>query len=336
MPIVSVYPNGATAHIPRNGESMHERAKRDTIQGWSNGAVRRHTKWLKSIPVGELTGFGYAVTLTVRDCPASASEFHKLRRAYLMRIDRMGAIRMHWIIEWQRRGVPHMHTAIYFTRQLTMAEQTALRQHWVTLCEDLGALLGSQYVTPISGPTGWLKYLSKHAGRGAAHYQRQGKPAGWETTGRLWGHTGQWNEREAMRFELPREDYFRYRRLVRSWRYADARAEKDLVLRRRRMLSARHMLRFNDRALSEVRGVSEWADEGWNLEIFSLLAEQGAAIRQVSTVTALPCATLGEGGARTDSTSLEVPLRLKSRLTTTMPPRMRRPHVKKGRSSSEP
>ena len=281
MPIISAYPNGGTAYIPNGGVSMHERAKRTTIQGWSSGAVRRHTKWLYSIPVEELKGFGYAVTLTLRDCPATAAEFHKLRRAYLMRVDRMGAIRTHWVIEWQRRGVPHIHTAIYFDRELTPVEQFTLKHHWVALCEPYGAELAAQYLLPITGAAGWLQYLSKHAARGAAHYQRSGKPAGWESTGRLWGHTGTWPELSPMRFDLPREAYFRYRRLVRSWRYANARMEKDPVTRRRRMLSARHMLRANDRSLSEVRGLSEWVDSEQNLAFLSLLAGEGFPVRQV-------------------------------------------------------
>lgn len=260
---------------------MHERAKRATIQGWSTGAVRRHTKWLYGIPHEELSGYGYAVTLTMRDCPETSKEFHRLRDLYIKRVVRMGAIRTHWVVEWQRRGVPHMHTAIYFDRELTVEEQFALKQHWVELCEPYGALMVSQYLLPITGPAGWLKYLSKHAARGAAHYQRQGKPSGWETTGRLWGHTGVWPEREPMRFDISREDYFRLRRLVRAWRYADARMEKDPVVRRRRMISARGMLRCSDRTLSEVRGVSEWVEESWNLAILALFAEQGATVRQV-------------------------------------------------------
>jgi len=260
---------------------MHERTKRSTIQGWSAGAVRRHTKWLYGIPVEELTGYGYAVTLTLRDCPATAEDFNTLRRAYLKRVERMGATRTHWVIEWQRRGVPHIHTAIYFDRELTSVEQFTLKKHWVGLCEPYGAEIAAQYLLPITGPSGWLQYLSKHAARGAAHYQRQGKPDGWEKTGRLWGHTGAWPEQVAMRFDVPRDEYFRYRRLIRAWRYADARAEKDPVTRRRRMLSARHMLRSPDRAQSEVRGVSEWVDFDWNLAIFALMAEQGAQVRQV-------------------------------------------------------
>lgn len=58
---------------------------------------------------------------------------------------------------------------------------------WLRLAAPYGAASISQDFVPITGATGWLKYLSKHASRGVAHYQRQGKPAGWESTGRLWG-----------------------------------------------------------------------------------------------------------------------------------------------------
>lgn len=252
------------------------------MQGWTRESVRRHTKWLYSINVQELDGFGYAFTGTVRDCPATSDDFHSVLRKYFRRLLRLEAVRLHWIIEWQRRGVPHVHMAVYFSRELTAVEQFALKQHWVTLCEPYGAAPEAQYVLPISGPAGWLQYLSKHAARGAAHYQRAGKPSGWEKTGRLWGRQGLWPEEEPMRFDVPRGAYFRYRRLVRSWRLADARAEKDAKTRARRIRSARGMLRCHDRALSEVRGISEWIDQDKLLQFLAVLADDGHEVRQIA------------------------------------------------------
>jgi hypothetical protein len=280
MATISAYPNGSTAHIPRGSESDHERAKRTTIQGWSRSAVRRHTKWLFSIPIESLKGYGQAVTLTLRDCPASAVDFHAMRRAYLMRLVRMGAVSVHWVIEWQRRGVPHIHAAIYFDRPLCHVEVFQLKSHWTDVAEPYGALLGAQYVLPIEGPAGWLQYLSKHAGRGAAHYQRQGMPSGWEKSGRLWGHTGEWTVEEPMRFHVQDAAYFRYRRMVRAWRYADARKASDPLTRKRRMLSARRMLQASDRNTATVRGVSEWVGQEVVIEFLALLAAQGHEIRQ--------------------------------------------------------
>ncbi|WP_425527867.1 rolling circle replication-associated protein, partial [Xylella fastidiosa] len=63
----------------------------------------------------KLTGVGLALTLTVRDCPATAQEWQRMRRAWEKRMKRAGMIRVHWVTEWQRRGVPHLHCAIWFS-----------------------------------------------------------------------------------------------------------------------------------------------------------------------------------------------------------------------------
>ncbi len=260
---------------------MHERGKRSAVKGWTKETVRRHTKWLYSVKIAHLEGFGVALTVTMRDCPESSDAFHRLRRAFFERLRRMSPVRLHWVIEWQRRGVPHMHLALYFERELTAREQFALKQHWLDVCEPYGATLGAQYLLPITGPAGWLQYLSKHAARGAAHYQRQGKPSGWEKTGRLWGHQGAWPVEEALRFDTPREGYFQFRRLCRQWRLADARKESDPVTRARRVRSARRMLRSNDRTMSEVRGISEWISQDELVPLLGVLAAQGFPVRQV-------------------------------------------------------
>ena len=216
MPTISAYQNGLTAHIPNGGVSQHERAKRGTVQGWTKETVRRHTKFLYAVAVNSLNGHGVALTVTMRDCPSSSDDFHRLRRAFFARLDRMDPLRLHWVIEWQRRGVPHMHMALYFERELSALEKFTLKRHWLDVCEPYGASLDAQYLLPITGPSGWLQYLSKHAARGAAHYQRNGKPSGWEKTGRLWGHQGAWPVEDALSFDVPREAYFQFRRLVRQ------------------------------------------------------------------------------------------------------------------------
>jgi hypothetical protein len=194
----------------------------------------------------------------------------------------MGSCRVHWVIEWQRRGVPHLHTAVYFDQPLTPQEKFQLVDAWVIVAGPFGAQHLAQYLLPITGAAGWLQYLSKHAARGAAHYQRQGKPAGWEKTGRLWGHTGGWPVTEPMKFDVSQAAFFRYRRLVRSWRIADARAETDPVIRARRVRSARRMLASNDRTMSEVRGISEWIAQERLIDFLGLLASEGYAVQQIA------------------------------------------------------
>lgn len=256
----------------------HPRAKRGDVEGWSDGATRRNTRFLMSIQEDQLTGAGVAFTLTLRDCPPTADEWHRLRRAWEMRMRRAGMVRLHWVTEWQRRGVPHLHGAIwwpdaYRTRDVIDA--------WVQLAGAYGASHRGQHARPIDGPVGWFQYLSKHAARGVKHYQRTSEniPEGWQKkTGRVWGKSGDWPVREAVRFNLEDQHgdggWFAFRRLVRAWRKADARAEGS----RHRIAQARQMLRCGDQALSRVRGVSEWIPQDLTDALLANLAGRGYSI----------------------------------------------------------
>lgn len=280
MPIVTAYRNGSTAGTPPT-KNDHVRAKRDVVQGWSPGAVRRHTKWLygvdaEALPVDGLRG--YAVTLTMRDCPPDADTFHALRRAWVKRMERRGMVRYHWVIEWQRRGVPHIHAAVYFpsdsveiARGATINPGVLSCVEWVDVAGEYGASIAGQHYDDISGAVGWLKYLSKHASRGAKHYQRSGHPEGWNRTGRLWGHGGEWPTIQPMRYRMSMEAYHRYRRLVRAWRVADARQSGDLA----RLQFARRMLACSDPRLSSVRGISDWVPEDVTLRLIAMLEAEG-------------------------------------------------------------
>jgi hypothetical protein len=141
---------------------------------------------------------------------------------------------------------------------------------WREVAAEYEAGLRGQQVTPITGPVGWLKYLSKHAARGVRHYQRQGKPAGWDKTGRLWGHGGEWPVVEPLRMQLTTDQAWRVRRLVRGYAIAQARAAALGYERSGRTTKAaaawdsvsylRGMLKSSER-LGACRGVSEWATQ---------------------------------------------------------------------------
>lgn len=249
--------------------------KRGVISGWSAGAVRRHTRWLYSVDAPALTGWGYALTLTLRDCPPDAETWQRLRRAWIMRQERAGLLRLHWLTEWQRRGVPHMHVALYFDRELTPRERWAMLEDWLAIAGEFRASWRSQDVKPIDGPLGWLQYLSKHAARGVRHYQRWAKPAGWEKTGRLWGHVGEWPTEDPLSVDLSPAEAFRFRRLVRSYRVASARAEGLQRGRWARLPYARRMLRCGDPTLSRVRGLSEWCPEHVAVAFLDLVLPTG-------------------------------------------------------------
>lgn len=277
MPVLKAYPLGLTAGTPPR-VNTHQRAPRGEVQGWSIGATRRNTAFLYSVRPAELTGAGVAFTLTLRDCPATPAEWHRIRKAWQMRMSRRGYLRLHWVTEWQRRGVPHLHGAIWFPDSYDIP---AIREAWVAVAEGHGAGLKGQFCRVIDNPKLWFEYLSKHASRGVQHYQRNadGIPESWQgKTGRVWGHSGDWPVDSAIRFNLQGSDgdrgYFAFRRLVRSWRYADARAKGNA----QRMVQARGMLRCSDRPTSEVRGVSEWIGSAATDALLGNLAMRGYSV----------------------------------------------------------
>lgn len=261
----------------------HQRAQRGNVGGWSVGATRRNTEFLYSIREDLLTGHGHAVTLTLRECPETAQDWHRLRRAFEARMRRMGMARLHWVTEWQRRGVPHLHGALFFNDDVRAdTVQPFVIQSWLEVASAYGPKWQGQHVHEITGIVGWFQYLSKHAARGVKHYQRsiENMPPGWqEKTGRMWGKVGDWPTREGMRITLQDQHgdggWFAYRRLVRSWRVADARASGDAY----RMRSARGMLRCNDAPTSRVRGVSEWITMDTNLALLANLAGRGYVVQ---------------------------------------------------------
>lgn len=273
MPVLRILRHGFTAgHAPM--KNSHPRAPRGEIEGWSEGATRRNTAFLRSIREPDLTGHGYAATLTLRDCPATPEDWHRIRTAWEKRMRRSGMIRLHWVTEWQRRGVPHLHVAIWFPT----ADSSAVAWHWHQVAQVYGASPRGQHVTPIDGPIGWFQYVSKHAARGVKHYQRNAAniPEVWQSkTGRIWGKSGEWPVDESMRVQIDRAGFFAFRRIVRAWRKSDARASGDA----HRIRTARAMLKSHDRTASELRGVSEWISRTDQLTMLDHLAAMGHAVR---------------------------------------------------------
>lgn len=279
MPIVKAYRHGTTAGNPP-GRNDHMRAKRDSVIGWTDRSTRSNTRFLYGVDERHLTGHGFALSLTIRDCPPNSDAWHKIRRAFLKRLDRLGMVRGHWLIEWQRRGVPHIHAAVWFDKELAHRDPFAIqtiKDHWCAVAGEFGAGTRGQHVELITDSIGWFKYLSKHAVRGLKHYQRNSEnmPAGWKTTGRMWGHVGDWPTQEATAFQLDFPGYSAFRRIIRGWRRADARASGD----RHRIRSARRMLNCNQRELSSVRGLSEWVSRDVTDAAILNLAVRGFPVR---------------------------------------------------------
>lgn len=271
MPRLSVSRHGLKAAKMRKQEGAVGGGLRGEVGGWSIKATRRNTDFLRSIDERKLTGAGVALTLTLRTCPPTADDWHRLRKAWQERMRRAGMVRIHWVTEWQRRGVPHLHVAIWWPDAYRITDPI---RAWLDLAEEYGAGSKGQHGKVIDGPVGWFQYLSKHAARGVKHYQRSGDnmPTGWqEKTGRVWGYGGDWPLQEPVNVQLDDEGFYAFRRLVRSWRIGNARASGDKA----REIHARHMLRHSDPKISALRPVSEWCNQTQALMFLGNLASRG-------------------------------------------------------------
>lgn len=258
MPVITVCQNGMSMGFPPR-KNDHARAKRGLTQGWTKTATRSNRKFLWTVKCDELAGNGFSFTLTVRDCPPSAAHWTAARRAFMERMRRAGAIRVHWLTEWQRRGVPHLHGCVWLPDGVP---GFAIAHHWVEVTSELyGSSHRGQDFKPITGALGWLKYLAKHADRGVYNYQRSAMsiPSGWAgSTGRMWGHTGEWPVVPPQKLRIDDAGGYALRRISQRWRLAQARTDPDPKKRASRILSARHLLQASDRSSSSVRGSAEW------------------------------------------------------------------------------
>lgn len=268
---MKVYRNGLSSYM--GGTGTHVRSPRGEVVGWTAATARRQRNWLWTVDSDNLTGQGYAVTLTMEQCPPDAATFHRLRRNWLKRLERRGVVRVHWVIEWQRRGVPHLHAAVYFDKKLDPMARDMIAVDWYIVAMGYGVGMQGQDVKEIDGPLGWLKYLAKHASRGANHYQRSGHPEGWKKTGRLWGYTGDWPVDEPVELgDLSAPEFWRLRRMMRAWAVADARKNKDWS----RVAYLRRAGRPSDRGKSAYQGVSEWIPETVSLRLIDFFERENS------------------------------------------------------------
>lgn len=185
---------------------------------------------MMSVQPDLLTGHGFALSLTVGRMPDSTEQWKKILNVYLQRIRRMGAIRYHWVIEWQKRGVPHVHMSAYFyVPEQHLARFTyQLKQAWIDCTVSLGSSPRAQHCQFIQDPQFWFKYVCKHAARGEEHYQRQSGayPKQWTSSGRLWGKGGDWPTSEEKHSDLTFQRYHFFRRMV--WRYQESKTKIEL------------------------------------------------------------------------------------------------------------
>lgn len=296
MAKVTVTPNGLKAAMPGPGNSNPP--KRGKITGWSAGASRRNRDFLQSIDLAAVNGVGFFYTLTLRDLPPSGKDWSRLIDAWLKWCARHGATRYHWVVEFQRRGVPHLHAVVYWPSEQMDTTGPAERwqapwgavDHWLGLTAHLGSSPLSQQIRQCDKRVGLLAYMAKHSARTVEHYQRQAHalPEGWASVGRLWAKGGEWPTRADV-FDTNERAWFVLRRLVRSYIVSQARKrlarvcpsdKAGLVAARRAYCHARSCLRCAGKAHSRVKPLGLWIPESVSRHFLELvLRDAGCWVR---------------------------------------------------------
>ena len=177
----------------------HERTpgKRKDVSGWSKHSTRRFQRKLISVNPRRLDGLAFAVTLTVRDCPATPDDWHKSLNRFWQNLRRSNSLkRAIWQAEWQERQVPHLHLYLALVPASAYHYKKHIWHCWKTAAYDYRPGWKGFHCDTINNLAGWFAYLLKHTRRGVKHYQRSAEniPPAWRgRTGRMWGFVGDWD-----------------------------------------------------------------------------------------------------------------------------------------------
>lgn len=278
--------------------------KRSTCQGWTYAAARRNEQTLQCIDFDAIDGYTYAITLTI---PSSAmhavtpKQFHRWLDNWLKTARRRGMLHYYWILEFTAVGTPHLHITIWMASRCDREVQRLLLAWLRTLKRNniygsinaqdartvVTAATDDPYFAGPPTPERWLSYLSKHASRGVAHYQRQieNMPPEWqEHSGRVWGHDRNLPLKPPEKMALSQQAFWIVRRWARNWLTAEAATASDPDKRRRGISTCRRFLKCNDLELSASRGLGAWCPERVAMQLIDGLPYERAdvwAIQQI-------------------------------------------------------
>lgn len=271
-------------------------------KGWTKHAAMRNRAFLWSVVPEQLNGFGFSVTHTVLECP-TPHLWQKWVTSYLMNCrKRWPLTRYHLVTEWQKRGMPHLHMAVWFhgldrschgSRKAGLAGsgpngsiiegidiplETDLIKLWLKIAAAGKPARVSQDVKPITTDDAghWLQYLAKHAVRGVSNYQRSSEniPAAWKgATGRVWRKGGDWPVENRVEVHgLSKSEEYQYRRIF--CRYLASLPRSMRIKRSERPRVARYWKNWRkctDVSRSHLRAPSSFIDIETQVKIIKLV-----------------------------------------------------------------
>lgn len=202
----------------RRAAEGSKRAKRGRCGGWTYGSYKRLVERLQSVDENDLFsgGFVHAITLTyghAEGCP-SVADVQRHREALMDWAKRQGYDAIHWLVEFQRNGYPHLH--LIARCPATPYKAGELVDKWLGLTAANGSKHAGQHVSAMTCYEQYALYLAKHASRQNWHYQRRRLPALWGGySGRMWGFVGEWRFEAGTEIYMDIGEYWRVRRVAR-------------------------------------------------------------------------------------------------------------------------
>ncbi len=157
-------------------------------RGWTKSKAARMRNILMDVDTSRLT-HPHALTLTMRQAPADPQDLTRIIKHLTdMLTEEQGMTGWAWVVEFTRSRIPHLHALASFS---TPPDDDTIRRTWLHALHDYGTggTAANQRIEPASDSSGWLRYMSKTAGKGYAYYARPHIPEHWTHTGRLYAST---------------------------------------------------------------------------------------------------------------------------------------------------
>lgn len=217
MDVLTIHQNGASmAKVSQHPRTVTSRLGRGQ-KGWTADVARANRKFLQSVVYDDLTGVGVSYTLTVGDIPPP-EEWRRLMDNLVMWFRDTGYIRHHHVVEFQKRGAPHVHGVVYYPDGDSEEIGRRLIAYWLKAARGTNPDVLGQNAQPVRTVVHWAEYLDKHATRSIQNYQRAeaNLNAEW-VPGRLpkmYRFSGDWPRREPEKFRLPERKAALFRALL--------------------------------------------------------------------------------------------------------------------------
>lgn len=210
-----------------------------TSRGWTKATARRMRNKMMDVQTGALT-HPHALTLTMSEAHARPQHLTSAIKQVQADLTALGMTGWAWTVEFTKNHVPHLHALASFT---VPPDPESIARAWTDALTATGTTgtLTNQRVTPAYDPSGWLRYMSKSAGRGNAYYAERHTPDHWASAPRLYACT--LPTTPATRTTITRAEFDRIRREM------DAHNEKRYRIQPPRFRDAR----------DEVTGRTAWA-----------------------------------------------------------------------------